>query len=58
MIANDKEGIRATDVALGLGRVPAGFYTVVHHSGLEWRTENKCSSVNDDIADWAELIPM
>ena len=35
-MADDKVGIRAADVALGLIRVPAGFYAVVHHSGLEW----------------------
>ena len=51
-------GIRATDVALGLKRLPAGFHTVVHYSGLKWRTENKRSSVNDDVVEWSELIPM
>ncbi|KAI9574317.1 CHAT domain-containing protein [Boletus coccyginus] len=50
--------IRATDVALGLGRVPAGFYAVVHHSGLEWRTENKCSSVSHDVVQWDGPIPI
>ena len=57
-VANDKVAIRARDVVLGLGRVPAGFHTVVHHSGLEWRTENKPSSVNDDVVEWSEPIPM
>ena len=57
MVANDKAGIRATDVALGLGRIPAGFYIVVQHSGLEWRTENKHSSVNDVVA-WDGPITM
>ena len=50
--------IRATDVALGLRRVPAGFYAVVHHSGLEWKTENKPSSVNDDVVEWSGPMPM
>ncbi|KAF8132587.1 CHAT domain-containing protein [Boletus edulis] len=50
--------IRATGVALGLRRLPAGFYTVVHHSGLEWRTENKCSSVKDDVVEWSGPIPI
>ena len=50
--------IQVTDVALGLRRVPAGFYTVVHHSGLEWRTENRRSSVNDDVVEWTGPIPM
>jgi hypothetical protein len=57
-IANDKVAIRATDVALGLRRVPSGFHTIVHHSGLEWRTENKRSSANDDVVEWSGPIPM
>ena len=57
-IANEKVGIRATDVALGLRRIPAGFYTVVNHSGLEWKTENKPSSVNDDVVEWSGPIPL
>ena len=51
-------GIRATDVALGLRRLPSGFHAVVHHSGLKWRSENKRSSVNDDIVEWSGPIPM
>ena len=58
MIVNNKVGIRATDVALGLRRIPAGFYAVVRHSGLEWRTENERSSVNIDVAEWNGPIPM
>ncbi|KAI9573089.1 hypothetical protein HD554DRAFT_1139054 [Boletus coccyginus] len=50
--------IRATDVALDLGRVPAGFYAVVRHSGLEWRTENKRPSVNHDVVEWNGPISM
>ncbi|KAF8132745.1 hypothetical protein EV363DRAFT_1430756 [Boletus edulis] len=43
MVANDRIGILATVVALGLKRLPA----IVHHSGLEWRTENKRTSVHE-----------
>ncbi|KAG6373234.1 TPR-like protein [Boletus reticuloceps] len=50
--------IRATDVALGLRRLPVGFYTAVHHSGLEWRTENKRSFVNNDVVQWDGPIQM
>jgi hypothetical protein len=57
-VADDNVGIRATDVALGLRRVPSGFYIVVHHSGLQWRTENKPSSVNDDVVEWSGPIPL
>ena len=57
-IANDKAAIRATDVALGLERLPAGFYAVVQHSDLEWRTENEPSSVNEDVMEWSGPMPM
>ncbi|KAG6373736.1 hypothetical protein JVT61DRAFT_5876 [Boletus reticuloceps] len=50
--------IRATNVTVGLRRLPAGFYTVVHHSGLEWRSENKRSSVNDGVVEWSGPIPI
>ena len=55
---NNNVGIRATDVTLGLQGIPAGFYVAIHHSGLEWRTENKPLSVNHDIVDWNGPIPM
>jgi hypothetical protein len=58
MIANDKVGIRAADVVVGLRRIPAGFYTVVQHSGHEWRTENKPVSANNDVVEWDGPIPM
>ena len=57
-IANDKVGIRAADVAVGLRRIPAGFYAAVQHSGREWRTENKPVLVNNDVAEWSGPIPM
>ncbi|KAG6371196.1 hypothetical protein JVT61DRAFT_9819 [Boletus reticuloceps] len=61
-MGEDKEivitDIRAKEPALGLRRLPAGFYTAVHHSGLEWRTENKCSSVSDDVVEWSGPIPL
>ncbi|KAN0086141.1 CHAT domain containing protein [Tylopilus felleus] len=63
--ANENEevviaAIRATDVALGLRRlrVPAGFYVMLHHNSLEWRTENKPSSVNNDVVEWSGPIPI
>ena len=56
--ANAKVGIRATDIALPLRRLPAGFYTAVQHSGCEWRTENKRVSVIDDVVEWGGPIPM
>ncbi|KAF8443867.1 hypothetical protein L210DRAFT_3759029 [Boletus edulis BED1] len=50
--------IQAKEPALGLRRLPAGFYTVVRHSGHEWRTENKRSSVSDDVVEWRGSIPL
>ena len=55
---NNNVGIRATDVALGLRGIPAGFYAAVHHSGLEWRTKNKPLSVSHDVVKWTGPIPM
>ena len=57
-ITDGSVAIRATDVTLGLRRLPAGFYVVLHHNGLEWRTENKPSSVNHDVVEWSGPIPM
>ena len=57
-IAKYKLGIRVTDVAIGLRRIPAGFYVEVQHNGLEWRTTNKPVSVNTDVVEWAGPIPM
>ena len=57
-IVNDKVGIRAADIAVGLRRTPAGFYTAVQHTGCEWRTENVPVSVNSDIVEWDGPIPM
>ncbi|KAG6374720.1 hypothetical protein JVT61DRAFT_4090 [Boletus reticuloceps] len=54
---DNKVDIRARDIALGLRRLPAGFYIVVHHSGLEWRTNNEPSSANDDV-EWNGPIPL
>ena len=57
-IADDSIAIRATDVALGLRRLPAGFYIALYYNGLEWRTECKPSSVNNDVVEWSGSIPM
>ena len=57
-ISNDKVGIQAADVAVGLRRIPAGFYAAVQHSGREWRTESKPISVDNDVVEWDGSIPM
>ncbi|KAF8132372.1 hypothetical protein EV363DRAFT_1328005 [Boletus edulis] len=50
--------IQVKEPALGLRRLPAGFYIVVSHSGHEWRTENKRSSASDDVVEWRGPIPL
>ena len=55
---NDKVAIRAKNVTSDSGRIPAGFYVVVHHSDLEYRTETKRPSADDNVAEWDGPIPM
>lgn len=57
-IVNDKLGIRAADIVIDLGRIPAGFYAAVQHSGYEWRTVNVPVSVSSDVVEWDDPIPM
>ncbi|KAF8138974.1 hypothetical protein EV363DRAFT_1154551, partial [Boletus edulis] len=53
-----EEMISERQPTFGLRRVLAGFNAMVHHSGPEWRTENKRSSVNDDVVGWSGQIPL
>ena len=57
-IVNRNVGIRAKNVDVALGRLPAGFYAVVQHGGNEWKTENKSVLVVDDVVEWGGPIPM
>jgi len=49
-------GFRATDLALGLKRIPAGFYMTVQVDGTEWQTTNKSVHIDQDIVEWNEHI--
>jgi hypothetical protein len=57
-MANFRIGIRATDVTVGLRRIPAGFYAAVQHNGLERRTTNKPVLVNNDVVQWGGPITL
>ncbi|KAG0693125.1 CHAT domain-containing protein [Suillus ampliporus] len=48
--------ILATDLSLGLRRVPAGFYVTVQADGTEWRTSNKPVHVDQVAVEWNERI--
>ncbi|KAG2116177.1 hypothetical protein DEU56DRAFT_173812 [Suillus clintonianus] len=48
--------IRATDLTLGLQRIPAGFHVVVKVRGIEFRTCNKPVHVDQAVVEWNEPI--
>ncbi|KAG0706216.1 CHAT domain-containing protein [Suillus ampliporus] len=48
--------IRATDLTLGLRRLPAGFHVTVQADGAEWQTSNRPVHVGQDVIEWDERI--
>ncbi|KAG1722691.1 CHAT domain-containing protein [Suillus paluster] len=48
--------IRATGLALGLRRIPAGFHVTVQTDDAEWQTSNKPVHVDQDVLEWNEQI--
>ncbi|KAG1789916.1 CHAT domain-containing protein [Suillus variegatus] len=48
--------IRATDLTLGLRRIPAGFHTVVKVDSGEYETSNKSVNVDQTEVEWQERI--
>ncbi|KAG2156325.1 hypothetical protein DEU56DRAFT_766531 [Suillus clintonianus] len=48
--------IRATDLTLGLQRIPAGFHVVVKARGIEFQTSNKPVHVDQAVVEWNEPI--
>lgn len=46
------KAIRATDLTLGLRRIPAGFYVIVQANDVQWQTINKRVHVGLDILEW------
>ncbi|KAG1736959.1 CHAT domain-containing protein [Suillus lakei] len=50
------QAIRATDLACGLRRIPAGFHVVVKADGTECQTSNKSVHVDQAVVEWNERI--
>jgi hypothetical protein len=50
------EAIRATDLTLGLRRIPAGFNVTVQVDDAQWQTTNKSVHVDLDVVEWNEQI--
>jgi len=55
-IVNFSQAIRATDLTLGLRRIPAGFHVVVKTDGAEFQTSNKLVHVDQAVIEWNESI--
>ncbi|KAG0706232.1 CHAT domain-containing protein [Suillus ampliporus] len=50
--------ILATDLSLGLRRIPAGFHVIVEADGAEWRSSNKPVHVDQVVVEWNEYIAL
>ncbi|KAG0706513.1 CHAT domain-containing protein [Suillus ampliporus] len=50
------QAIRATDLTLGLQRIPAGFHVTVQADGAEWQTGRKPVHVDQTVVEWNEHI--
>ncbi|KAG2342069.1 hypothetical protein BDR05DRAFT_949327 [Suillus weaverae] len=50
------QAIRATDLTLGLRRIPAGFHVVLKTECAEFQTSNKPVHVDQAVVEWNELI--
>ncbi|KAG2147890.1 CHAT domain-containing protein [Suillus bovinus] len=50
--------IRATDLTLGLRRIPAGFHAVIKADGVEYQTSNISVNVDQAVVEWHERIPL
>ncbi|KAG2141387.1 CHAT domain-containing protein [Suillus bovinus] len=48
--------IRATDLTLGLRRIPAGFHAVVKTDSAEYQTSNQSVHVDQTVVEWHEHI--
>ncbi|KIJ12877.1 hypothetical protein PAXINDRAFT_14238 [Paxillus involutus ATCC 200175] len=48
--------LRATDLAAGLRRIPAGFYISISLGDDEWRTSNKPVCLTGGATEWDDLI--
>ncbi|KAG2748789.1 hypothetical protein P692DRAFT_201865926 [Suillus brevipes Sb2] len=50
------QAIRASDLTLGLRRIPAGFHLVFEADGAEYQTSNKSVHVDQAVVEWHERI--
>ncbi|KAG1825310.1 CHAT domain-containing protein [Suillus variegatus] len=48
--------IRATDLTLGLRRIPAGFHVVIKVDSAEYQTSNQSVDVDQAVVEWHEHI--
>ncbi|KAG1823180.1 CHAT domain-containing protein [Suillus variegatus] len=48
--------IRASDLTLGLQRIPSGFHIVVKANGAEYQTSNESVHVNQAFVEWHDRI--
>ncbi|KAG2151665.1 CHAT domain-containing protein [Suillus bovinus] len=48
--------IHATDLTIGLRRIPAGFHMVVKADGAEYQTSDKSAHVDQAVVEWHECI--
>ncbi|KAG2151666.1 CHAT domain-containing protein [Suillus bovinus] len=53
---DDIQAIHATDITIGLRRIPAGFHTMVKAEGAEYQTSNKPAHVDQAVVEWHERI--
>lgn len=49
-------GIRINDVAIGLRRIPVGFYVAVESGEVTQRTSHKPALVGKDVIEWDDEI--
>ncbi|KAG2130307.1 CHAT domain-containing protein [Suillus bovinus] len=50
--------IRATDLTLGLRRIPAGFHAVIKADDVEYQTSNLSVNLDQAVVEWHERIPL
>jgi hypothetical protein len=55
-INNLPEAIHATNLTLGLLRIPTGFHVVIKTNGADSQTSNKPVHVDQAVVEWSESI--
>jgi hypothetical protein len=52
------KAIHATDLTLGLRRIPAGFYVIIKADGAEFQTGTTPAHEDQAVVEWNERIPL